>query len=959
MMLDTLVNSLKRLVLNTVLKNEDDSLQYETFESIKRSDLYIACIEHTVNFNMFDYNRYVLEESSIDPIIIDMAINNRNAVPVNKRDIVLENMRNYYIDNYEELNNYYRTLNGLPDINTEGIKIYEPVIDVDISKYLHEMTNAEIDILEARGIMDELIQEYPDKEYLVYIKNNKINIYTARRAQKFAMLYMPTITAPAIATKYKKKLEKNRIYCLKTIYSEAYKFNSDYYDKFIEILIKIQALVDVVIELPEIIIKRDLFDNRTIRDMFESHGITYFDDIPRKYQISMIKNLNTLLKFKSTTKNMIDICSLFGFNNIELFKYYLLKDRNRIGDQYINMAVGDNIILFVGGLFKANSLEYTVQDGVINRIGTEPWLNAWDYDIIFPENTYLFSDSNILENGQNVIDIDIPGYEFGNIIMVFIGGVYKTEGTDYNIVADQIINNGDADWEDNNNYDIVSIKNSILRKQDGIIPTGDTTLEITIEDFDITDNILFFVGGLLKSRGVEYTLSGDTITNIGLAWPDDVVYDILLFKDTAFDMQTGTLSEDQIGIPITVPGYENSGEDISANYSLKFVKVPIDESVDNYMRNQLNHIKYDDVTLQDPYWDGVYTHDYVKSRILEEEFNIVKSKYLSIDTIYDMSNLSFELSYFFSMIRSNKHLEDNLSLRVKYINQDKSFRLIDLIAYLYVLMYENIGIEDVILDTTEKILFIKGFNFDVDLVTLESWVNERNFTLEELGVSDFVIPDSNIMTFEQLMDVFVRNTQIYNHVIDQMINADNVDIYNVYKKIYESMLITKLNTSIYTTNEGDFAGTYTRFLEARDPVLHQHVEFIRTLSGADKSNVIAEAIGEVLFSLDNYIDTSDFTFLFSNIPSLSSELLKGYVYKIINFFKSYKTELMSINTIYRFDDELDNRVIIIDDVYIESVNTEKDEEMGLHFADNFDNITSDLNKRDDIIINDSIIISYF
>jgi hypothetical protein len=298
-------------------------------------------------------------------------------------------------------------------------------------------------------------------------------------------------------------------------------------------------------------------------------------------------------------------------------------------------------------------------------------------------------------------------------------------------------------------------------------------------------------------------------------------------------------------------------------------------------------------------------------------------------------------------------------IRVKYINQDKYFRLIDIVSYLYVLMYENVGIEDTIIDSTSKVLTIKGFNFDADLVALEEWIIDHDFTMEELGVDGFVIPETNIMSYEQLMDIFVRNKKIYDHVVKQLVVADNIRIYNAYKKIYDSLLVTRLNTTMFTTPDGEFAGTYTRFLESRDPVLYQHINYIRSLSGADKTNVITSAIGETLFSLDNYIDTSDFTFLFTNIPSLSSELLKGYVYKIINFFKSYKTELMSINIIYRFNDKLDNRILIIDNAAITSVSTKDTEQIGLHFADQIFKNNTTTKYTDKVTLYDTLFISYY
>ena len=86
----------------------------------------------------------------------------------------------------------------------------------------------------------------------------------------------------------------------------------------------------MIVELPEYLIRRDIFDIRTCAYIFESNGVEFFPDIPVKYQVALVKNLNKLIKFKSTDKCMVDICSVFGCDSIEIFKYYILKDRKVI-----------------------------------------------------------------------------------------------------------------------------------------------------------------------------------------------------------------------------------------------------------------------------------------------------------------------------------------------------------------------------------------------------------------------------------------------------------------------------------------------------------------------------------------------------------------------------------------------------------------------------------------------------
>src|SRR5699024_8501658 len=132
---------------------------------------------------------------------------------------------------------------------------------------------------------------------------------------------LPACESTEVYTKFKDRLEINRVFFLQTMYSQAYKFQSDYYNKFIMCMIIIHSFADMIELSPEYIIQRELFDMRTIQYVFESQGVEFFPDIPLKYQKRLVKNLNRLIKYKSCDKNLIDIASLFGFDNVELFKY--------------------------------------------------------------------------------------------------------------------------------------------------------------------------------------------------------------------------------------------------------------------------------------------------------------------------------------------------------------------------------------------------------------------------------------------------------------------------------------------------------------------------------------------------------------------------------------------------------------------------------------------------------------
>ena len=80
-----------------------------------------------------------------------------------------------------------------------------------------------------------------------------------------------------------------------------------------------------------------------------------------------------------------------------------------------------------------------------------------------------------------------------------------------------------------------------------------------------------------------------------------------------------------------------------------------------------------------------------------------------------MTALAFQVSYFYNMLFDNLYSEDHLTLEIPYIKVGHKFKFMDVICYLFALMYYYNGIKDNIMYSPTQILYIKGYNFDSDL----------------------------------------------------------------------------------------------------------------------------------------------------------------------------------------------------------------------------------------------------
>lgn len=814
---DEMVYYTRLMSVDTVLKMQDVADKNETLSSLKSSGVYITCVEGLARFETFEsYTRTALMNAGItDPITLNACVNDRRRIPEKYRSAAAKAMAAEFIDCYVEENSYYRMLSGLPNwtesytvklndltvrsepngysrivgeipqdtkinvskmygkwyyVTQPGPKnttIIEGWVDnttaylegdnfdyvpdgwtppdgisIDITKPIHLMDKSEALLLDRYGVLDELIDEDPvNRQYMFHLGKKSISTYFARRANRFDVLYTPTIDSDAIEQMYRDKLDANKFYVLRTVYSEAFKYNSDYYDNFIAVLIVLTTVIDIISRVQEFIARKEIFDIRSIQYLFKAYGVPFFKEIPMKYQIAMVKNLHTLLKYKSTSVCMVDICSLFGFDNIQVFKYYLLRDRK------VDLTTG------------------------------------------------------------------------------------------------------------------------------------------------------------------EYVVAED----------------------------------------------ENGNEDIDEEYELKFLKLPLEDDLDDYIRVGGNYVDYDEITTGDATWDGGLDHDMVMKNILRKEFNFIRTKYISIDTTYDIAKMSAQISYFYNFLYDNVDLEENLKIEIPFIEAGKEFRVADVFTLLTVLTYYYRGIKDTIMDTQSKVLFVNGFNFKADLATLAADIGAKrvndiydiyvdpnldgdndpdndpeNIVLDygstlhaQAQLKKFQIPTSSIPSFNEMLDIYVNNMKVRDELIKGMQEADNKAVYDVYKKLYDALMTVELTMDFYKNPEtGDFYrdeegdATYTEFLKHRDSSLYYAILQAQDYEDqASRNQYIANVIDSIIYALEEYLDSDEFNSLFANLPVIGTEAVKGYIATVINFYKSYKVDFLGFNTIYILDDKNEGYIRLIDNIF--------------------------------------------
>lgn len=415
-MMDHVWNELLTIVDSLVIKQKYIADRYETKEITYDATNYLLALTGNDSFYSYrSFSKYALEKAGLTNKIY---LEDKNEIPKNKRELVLTYQREYVLDNYEEKNNYYRRLIGLPDIGDDPIYISQVVNGVDISKPIHEMTHEEIVLIESEGILAKLKEKYPKKKYLNFLHDDdKISIYNARKTADFDILRVTNDRSkPGTTEMFVALYRSSREYVLEKFYDDAYKFKSPYYDAFIGLFILCITMQRYVTNYTHRFINRDFYNKDIIKLLFESYDIPFYNDIPLSYLQKVAKNLNRLLMYKATDKVFTDIFKIFDIDNINIYNYLLFKDRltDANGDPIFAYKTKDISNYLDVITYKLNSNDefmgqkYFTEISNINKIRALR-LNETGDKILF----YLLNDKSFLikkNANMKFVDTDIIDY---------------------------------------------------------------------------------------------------------------------------------------------------------------------------------------------------------------------------------------------------------------------------------------------------------------------------------------------------------------------------------------------------------------------------------------------------------------------------------------------------------------------------------------------------------------------
>lgn len=346
--MDEIVYCCKLILSGIVVKNDVYANSFETQESVDNAEYYALIKEGKMQFAYCPFTYDSLKAYGYTPDQIIAYLDNRENIPEADRDDLVAFTSNYFIEHFEETNDYYRSFMGLPPYKTTQFDVYltednfpanYDTSTVDFTLPIHKQPTNIIALLDSTGELERIRSNYIDSfsySYLRYLGYKSLDDYKMRKAEKWEIMYLPSCEV-IVRDRFVQLFIYNRNIYLRRFYQEAYTINNQHYENIMIINLLCQTFADMIVDVPEWYIRRDIFDTRSVQYFLESFGVAYYKEIPLKYQIRIVKNINKLIKYKSSNKNNQDILDIFNATEANIYKYFLYKRRliNPMTGKYI------------------------------------------------------------------------------------------------------------------------------------------------------------------------------------------------------------------------------------------------------------------------------------------------------------------------------------------------------------------------------------------------------------------------------------------------------------------------------------------------------------------------------------------------------------------------------------------------------------------------------------------------
>ena len=919
---------LRKMVTNVIIKSTYLADQYETADISRDADRYVSASLERDTFNSYrNYPTDVLVNAGITNIndIVDYSTD-RHKIPREKRAEVLKCMREAIINEYEERNDYYRELIGKPSINTpesEYIYLTEEEMEyykIDEVRPIHDYP-LEVLIKLERIVIPNLIKQYPEKTYLNHIGSKAVNLVRARQARNFEIIYTDILLDYVFMRTFFETYNFCREYFVSLIYNKQFKARYDLYDNYIGMHIMIMTIQRMISDSIKMGLERDFYDLTTIQKMFNVYGVPFFEDLPLDYQRTIVKNLNKLVRSKSTDKVLYDIANTLFYERVSINKFYLVKERKFQEDGepvtlYKNIATeGDPDKIYLksrtGKIYQLTIVDDRLQTVLYtnpDEVNTVDELYFRDTVSHNKYKLYIKTDKLITERISTTVDDDV---EFVH--------VYDEQNKRYSLsMTDGILTTVEKPYDRIDDYSQTNTVKVILRSTDNcnyeLAMQGDRLTTVKLDNHSIHAPKSIYIKDEMTGEKFKLFMEKDVLY-AEETFDEDIACQSMFLYDEEYNRYKLTINKNKLQ---TSEYYYTTIEvyDYEKMYDVYFQSTDImEKNPITMIENKYNRYDYDEVVEGDVYW---WETEELKKELYERDYNFIDTKYIGINIMQNLTNLLYDTSYFLNMLVDHK--KTTVPFEQRILNSDAMMTgtdylfltlnrfsitpvsIFDAVVILCALISKKNNMKgNIIVKNPAQILSVLGFNFELnfDLIRENIQKYKRTFKNQEiLKYLDLL----DIKTVEDI-NVLYNNFRNFAEFCENVIATTNdINEYRAYKELYKVFTVRKDTTSAFTLSDGSIAATYMDYLRDKLPYIAEAIDNIKK----DDTGVYIE---HVLGKLNELVPKIEYL---NSLNGTNNNIVDAII-GLINFFKSYTVDLRNLNIIYMFDNKRMNKIFMIDD----------------------------------------------
>ena len=375
---------------------------------------------------------------------------------------------------------------------------------------------------------------------------------------------------------------------------------------------------------------------------------------------------------------------------------------------------------------------------------------------------------------------------------------------------------------------------------------------------------------------------------------------------------------------------------------IKFIGIPYNEySYINYIDSKKETKKkpFEYFTEEDNSWRT--EKEFILNPLNDITFDYIQTKYLSIESSFEIQTFSAECSYFFDTLYRSKENSDNIFTNDKILTSYsyKGFDVFDGIIGLATLAILINGADPIIFKENFLNNSRHAFFSNSDLIIHDNFIAEDIYSnnmdvgdiyYDDLGLnsnilsrlsSSFINSGLDISKYVTVNDISVKNTKnIVDDIKDNLsirVNLQNTIIdstnYHEYRNLmsdYKFLYEANTNRSYFTEHD-----SYIEYLKDNCEDLYN---LIYPLTLKNDNNELIKAFGVLVNDIQTFLKSKRFVW---DIPY--KEIMFKYLYYMIDYFRSYTVQLDSFKIIFIFNNEFENKLFLFDEDTNNSNNTQK------------------------------------